>query len=333
MGATVIVGGLFGDEGKGKVVSYLALKDGYEAVVRAGVGPNAGHTVIYRGEVYRLRMVPSAFVNPKTRLMIAPGVLIDPDVLIEEIRRLGVSDRIMVDERCGVIEEAHKARDRSGHLKDAIGTTGSGTGPANADRALRSLKLAKEIHVLSPYLGDVPLEVNKLIDDGKDVMVEGTQGTFLSLYHGTYPYVTSKDVGASAACSDVGIGPKRVSEVIVVFKSYVTRVGEGPLAGELNEQEAMRRGWVEVGTVTGRVRRVAPFDFQLARRACMLNSATQVALTKLDALYKEVKGAKSWEELPHKAKCFVEKVENELRTPVTLIGTGEDVNDIVDRRA
>jgi len=162
--------------------------------------------------------------------------------------------------------------------------------------------------------------------------VEGTQGTFISLYHGTYPYTTSKDVCASAACSDVGIGPTRVDEVILVLKAYVTRVGAGELPGEISPEEAKRRGWDEYGTVTGRQRRAAPFNFDLARRAVMLNGATQIALTKLDILYPECKGARSYEELPPEAREFVERIERELCIPVTLIGTGPELYEIIDRR-
>ena len=127
--------------------------------------------------------------------------------------------------------------------------------------------------------------MNCSIDSDETVLVEGTQGTFLSLYHGTYPYVTSKDVTASAICSDVGIGPKKVSDVLVVYKAYVTRVGSGPLKGELEQGETTSKGWTEFGSVTGRLRRASPFNFELARRSVMLNSATQVALTKLDVVF------------------------------------------------
>ena len=330
--ATVVVGGFFGDEGKGKIISYLALKDDVDVAVRGGVGPNAGHTTVYRGAKGKVRMLPSAFVNERTRLMIGAGVLVNPEVLLQEIERFGVKDRFMLDPNCCIIERRHVELDRRGHLKDVIGTTGTGTGPANADRVLRKARLARDVPELEGYLGDVAFEVNRAIDEGKRVLVEGTQGTYLSLYHGTYPYVTSKDVTASAICSDVGIGPKKVGEVIVVFKAYVTRVGGGPLDGELGEEEVRRRGWVEFGTVTGRMRRVAPFNFKLAKRAVMLNSATQVALTKLDVLYPESRGVREFEGLSERAKEFVERVEEELGVPVTLIGTGEESMDVVDRR-
>lgn len=204
MPSTVIVGGFFGDEGKGKIVSYLALKDNPSIVVRGGAGPNAGHTIADGDKVYKVRMLPSGFLNKSSKVMIGPGVVINPTILLKEIEDFGVSGRAFVDQRCGIIEETHVERDSM--LKDTIGSTGSGTGPANADRAMRTLKLAKDIDSLSAYLEDVPTAINQALDENKGVLVEGTQGTYLSLWHGTYPYVTSKDVTASGICSDIGLG-------------------------------------------------------------------------------------------------------------------------------
>jgi adenylosuccinate synthase len=330
--AILIVGGAFGDEGKGKVISYLAVKDKVDVAARGGVGPNAGHTVVSGGRTYKVRLVPSAFINPQTRLLIGAGVVVNPQLLLEEVELTGVRGRLGVDYQTGVIEDEHIQQDRAGHLKEKIGTTGSGAGPANADRVLRKGKVARDIPALQEFLTDVASEVNNALDEGKRVLVEGTQGTFLSLYHGTYPYVTSKDTTASAACADVGLGPLRVGEVIVVFKAYFTRVGEGPLEGELPQEEVIERGWCEFGTVTGRMRRAAPFNFKLARRACILNSATQIALTKLDVLFKCDAGVKRFEDLSNEAKSFVRRVEEETGVKVTLIGTGPNVEDMIDRR-
>jgi adenylosuccinate synthase len=197
---------------------------------------------------------------------------------------------------------------------------------------MRTLRLAKDIDALSEYLVDVPLAVNSALDAGENVIIEGTQGTFLSLWHGTYPFVTSKDVTASGICADVGIGPKRVDEVIVVFKAYVTRVGTGPLENELDKDETSKRGWAEFGTVTGRPRRAADFDFSLAKRSVMLNSASQIAITKLDVRFPECERKTSYDELSDEAKLFIKNIEDELNVPVTLLGTGPTVNDIIDRR-
>ncbi|MEM2092512.1 MAG: adenylosuccinate synthetase [Candidatus Bathyarchaeia archaeon] len=332
MPCTVIVCGFFGDTGKGKIISYLALKDKVSVAARAGVGPNAGHTVVYGDKTYKVRMIPSAFVYEKCRLLIGPGVLVDPNVFLEEVKLTNAENRVGLDPQCAIIEPKHIEADRAGHLASEIRTTGTGTGPCNADRVLRKAKLARDAPELQRFLIDVPLEVNMAIDSGENVLIEGTQGTFLSLWHGTYPYVTSKDVTASAACSDVGVGPKKVTDVIVVFKAFVTRVGAGPLPGEISWEEAERRGWAEIASVTGRRRRAAPFNFDLAKRAVMLNSATQAAITKIDVLFPECKGARSFSDLSSEAKEFIRRVESEIKIPVTLIGTGPEVWDVVDRR-
>ncbi|MBS7619275.1 adenylosuccinate synthetase [Candidatus Bathyarchaeota archaeon] len=332
MGCTVVVDGFFGDAGKGKIVSYLSLKDDAEICARAGVGPNAGHTVVMNNTTYKLRMIPCGFINPKTRLFIGPGVAVNPEILLKEIAEHNVERRVGIDPQCAIIENRHLEIDRSGHLSSIIQTTGSGTGPCNADRALRIAKMAREFPELKRFIIDVPGEVNRALDEKKNVIVEATQGTYISLYHGTYPFVTSKDVCASAACSDVGIGPTRVDDVVIVFKSYVTRVGAGDLPGELSPDEVKRRGWDEYGTVTGRLRRASPFNFDLAKRAVMLNGATQIALTKLDVLYPSCKGITEFEKLCREAKEFIQKIEEELKLKVSLIGTGPSLEEIIDRR-
>jgi len=332
MPCTVVVCGFFGDTGKGKIISYLSLKDKIAITARAGVGPNAGHTVVYKGTKYKMRMLPSAFLYDKCRLLIGPGVLVNPEILFQEMQLTKSQDRVGVDRQCAIIESRHIEADKKGHLAKKIRTTGSGTGPCNAERALRTVKLAREVSELEKFLTDVPGEVNRAINEGKNVLIEGTQGTYLSLYHGTYPYCTSKDVTASAACSDVGVGPTKVDDVILVFKAYTTRVGGGPLPNELSWEEAEKRGWAEVATVTGRRRRSAPFNYELAKRAVMLNGATQAALTKIDVMFPECKGVKSYEELSKKAKAYIENVEREIKVPVTLIGTGPGALEIVDRR-
>ena len=332
MPATIVVGGQFGDEGKGKIVAYLSVHDKPAAAVRGGVGPNAGHTVSHNGKVIKLRMLPSAVINQETRLMIGAGVLVDPRVLLQEIETFDVSKRVVIDRNCGIIEQKHLDEDRRGHLRDKIETTGTGTGPAQADRAMRTALLANDVPALSRLIGDVSRETNSLLDSGKLVLIEGTQGTFLSLYHGTYPFVTSKDVTASAICSDVGIGPKRIDEVLIVYKAYTTRVGGGPLREELTESQAQKRGWSEVGTVTGRVRRAAPLDYALAKEAAVLNSPTQIAVTKLDILFPECRGARKFSQLGYNAQKFTKNLEDIVGLPITLFGTGEDSQDIIDMR-
>ncbi len=332
MPLTVVVGGFFGDEGKGKIVGYLALRDKPVAAVRTGA-TNAGHTVVHAGRAYKLRALPSAIIEPGVRLYIARGALIHYRVLLEEVEKYGVRERVVVDEATGVITDEHVERERRDeYLAKRIGSTLTGVGAAMVDRVLRRLPLARDIPELKGLLGDVQEMVWGHLDRGESVVIEATQGYWLSLYHGTYPYVTSRDTTASAALSEVGLGPHDVDDVIVVFKAFVTRVGEGPLPGELSEEEAEKLGLVEYGTVTGRRRRVAPFNIKLAKRAVRANTATMAALTKLDVLYPEARGVRSWEKLPERARKWIEEIEAELGVPIALIGTGEDALDTVDRR-
>ncbi len=272
-------------------------------------------------------------MNKTSQLLIGSGVLVETNILLNEIKETQADGRIRVDNQCAIIEERHKEQERnSDYLSKKLGSTKSGVGACNAERALRMVKMAREVPELRPYIADVAGEVQQALEGKGSVIIEGTQGTFLSLYHGTYPYVSSKDFTASQACADVGVGPTQVDDVIVIFKAFVTRVGEGPLDGQLDRNETVRRGWMERGTVTGRERRAAPFDFKLARRAVQLNGATQIALTKLDVLFPDCKGARDTSSLTREAKEFITRVERETRIRVSLIGTGPDDEDIIDRR-
>lgn len=291
---------------------------------------NAGHTVVHGGHVYKLRLTPSAFVNPETQLRIAAGANVYMPVLKSEMDTLGLADRLKVDAMTSIIEERHVKADREdSFLSGVVGTTGSGVGPAVADRVSRRAKLAKDVPELKGLTADVSEEVNSSLDEGHTVHLEGSQGLYLSLYHGTYPYVTGRDTSAAGVLSEVGVGPKRVSEVVLVLKSYMTRVGQGPLPGELTETETASRGWAEKGTVTGRQRRAAPFDFELARRAARLNSATSVAVTKLDILFPECASAKERGSLSPRCVDFLRAIENKVGVPVRYAGTGQATADMV----
>ena len=332
MPCTVIAGGFWGDEGKGKIISYLALKEPLDVCVRTG-SVNAAHTIWFKGQRYALHMVPGGFVHEKCLLLIGAGSNVDVRQLIGEIELTNVKNRIGVDSQASIIEEKHSTQDKtSSHLKNVVGTTGRGVGPAIEERVRRTAKLARDVPELKPYLMDVSEETNRAIDAGKKVLLEGTQGIQLSLFHGGYPYVTGRDTSAAAICSEAGVGPTKVDNVLLVFKSFMTRVGAGPLPGEIGKEEAQRRGWFETAAGTGRDRRSAPFSFELARKAVMLNGATQLAITKLDTVFPACQGARIFEKLPAEARRFVEEVEQKTGVRVALIGTGPDALDIIDRR-
>jgi adenylosuccinate synthase len=327
----VIVGAFWGDEGKGKIISYLALKDKLDFCVRTG-SVNAAHTVWMDGNKYALHMVPAAFLYEKCRLLIGAGANVHVNRFLEELELTKVNGRMGIDQMSSIIEEKHSAQDKASAFNKGIGTTGWGVGPALEERARRTAKLAKDIPELQPYLADVATEINEGLDAGKNVLLEGTQGFMLSLFYGTYPYVTGRDTGAAAICSEAGVGPTRVDDVLIVYKAFITRVGAGPLPGEITMEEAKKRGWFETAAGTGRNRRSAPFDFDLARKNAKINGATQAAVTKLDCLFPDCEGAQKFEELSKDAKQFIKEVESRTGVPVVLIGTGPEALDIIDRR-
>ncbi len=325
------MGAFWGDEGKGKIISYLALKDKLDFCVRTG-SVNAAHTVWDGEKKYALHMVPAGFLYRKCRLLIAAGANVQVPQLLREIELTNVKGRLGVDKQASIIEEKHSVQDKtSAHLK-GIGTTGWGVGPALEERVRRTARLARDIPELFPFLADTVTEVNDGIDAGKRVLLEGTQGFLLSLYFGTYPYVTGRDTGASSIASEAGVGPTRVDDVIIVYKSFMTRVGAGPLPGELTKEEAQNRDWFETAAGTGRDRRSAPFDFSLAKKTAKINGATKAALTKLDVLFPKCRGARKLEAVPVEARRFLKEIEDKTGVPIVLIGTGPEAQDIIDLR-
>jgi adenylosuccinate synthase len=333
MSCTIIVGGFFGDEGKGKVVAHIAFKDKPVIISRGGVGPNAGHTVQVGTKEYGVRMVPSGFVYKNAKLCIGSGVLVDPRVLKNEVDMLGVKGRVFVDRRCGIITEDHIARDKaSDHLSKKIGSTGSGCGPANADRVMRVSPQAKDVPELAEYLMDVPKAIDDELKKDNTVLLEGTQGFGISLYYGTYPFVTSKDTSASQIAADNGVGPTRIDDVVVVFKAYPTRVGEGPFSTEMTFEKSDAMGIQEFGTVTHRKRRIGGWDGGMARYSAMINGCTQAAITGIDRVDKACFGITEYNKLTKKAKDFLKTAEEDIGCPITLISTGPEVTQIIDMR-
>ncbi len=329
MSKNIVVGGQFGDEGKGKIISYLALHDNPEVIARGGVGPNAGHEVWYKGKRYPMRQLSCGFVNENARLLIGAGVLVNPEVFLKEVESINAHKRVGIDPRATWLTKEHIERDSQSENSAKIGTTKTGCGPAAMDRVARIAKKAGECEALKPYLTDVVKEVN----NAKDVLIEGSQGFMLSVLYGTYPYVTSKDTSASTIAADVGLGPKSIDDVTIVIKSYTTRVGNGPFQNEISTEEAEKLGFQEFGTVTGRARRTSKdLHWDELRLATVVNSATQLAVTKLDVRFPACAGKRKYSDLNGEARKFVEEIEKRLDIPVTLIGTGKDAEDIIDRR-
>jgi adenylosuccinate synthase len=174
------------------------------------------------------------------------------------------------------------------------------------------------------------------------VMLEGTQGTGLSLHHGNYPNVTARETTASGCLADAGIAPTRVRKVVMVVRRYPIRVGgeSGPMGIEIDFETVARRSGVsveeikeiEIGSVSGNQRRIAEFDWEQLRRSAALNGATDIALSFSDYISIENRRASRFEQLTDETRAFVAAVEAVASAPVSLISTRFDRFGIIDRR-
>lgn len=334
MPAVIVVDAFWGDSGKGKTCAHLATELDATLAVRAGVGTNAGASfTLPSGELVKQRQLPTAWVNPNTRLAVGPGVLVDPAVLHAEMDRYGLHGRTVVDPRCGLITEDDIATDRSDpFLRGTVGTSGSGVGPARARYVDRRATQAGQDPALRPLCGDVAAEANRRAGAGETVLVESAQGTQLSLsYSFEYPCTTVKNCTTAAAVDDVGLDWRLIGEVVLVVKALPTRVGEGPLPHEMPQAEAERRGIAEYGVNTGRPRRKASrIDPELLAYATMLNGPTQVALTFTDHLDPAMKGRTTPDAITRPVHDVIRQVEEITGAPVTLLDTGPLLTHMID---
>lgn len=381
MGATVLVGSQWGDEGKGKIVDLIS--EGFEIVVRYQGGANAGHTVEIGDKKYVLHLIPSGILRENVICVIGNGVVIDPTALLDEIELLkqnniSVEGRLFISHNAHLIMPYHKLLDSINESGDnKIGTTGRGIGPCYIDKygrkgirivdLLNRTELEKKIRAnlkekneilqkihshagldvdaivkeylefdqtIDKYIKDAPALLNEALDEGKSVLLEGAQGTFLDVDHGTYPYVTSSSPTSGGACTGSGIPPTRINSVIGIVKAYTTRVGNGPFPTELldDEGEKLRKIGAEFGATTGRPRRCGWFDAFLLAYSKMINGITSVALTKLDVLsgFEKIKVCVGYELDGKRLKSFPTNVDQlSLVKPIyeTLDGWNSDITN------
>lgn len=330
MPVTVVVGGQFGSEGKGKVAHFLAQEMGASIAVRVG-GPNSGHTVIDpRGNAVILRQLPTASILPDTMCVISAGSYINPDVLIAEMRLTSLgTERLLIDPNAVVITEAEERQEREGSLRQSIGSTQSGTGAAVLRRISRTpdVTLAGKDERLKPYVKPaLPFLRNRLMDKQR-VIIEGTQGFGLSLLHSPYyPYVTSRDTTASGFVSEVGLSPLDVDDVVMVLRAFPIRVSgnSGPLPEEVTWQEITTNSGgaepiVEHTSVTRTIRRVARFHPDVVLQAIMANQPTRIFLNHVDYVDRTCCNSDA---LTMKATQFVNAVESIIGASINYIGTG-----------
>ena len=308
----VVIGAQWGDEGKGKIVDYLAENAKY--VVRYAGGPNAGHTIVVDGKQFALHQVPSGILYPNKSVFLGAGMVIDPEALFNELQMLkdnGINweGRVFISDRAHIILPGYRQmdKDRDASRKRPIGTTGRGIGIAYSEKAHRDgLRLAdldwpekmaefegENLEYLNKYKDkliemrvDLTAKMYEYRND--DILFEGAQGAMLDIDSGTYPYVSSGASCSAGAATGCGIGPKNLDKILGVFKAYQTRVGNGPMPTEFNNEsegelcEYVRKTGREYGVTTGRARRCGYLDLVALRYACITNSIDSLVLTHLD---------------------------------------------------
>jgi len=338
MRAVALVGAQAGSEGKGAVAAALA--PFFNVHVRTG-GPNAGHTFYdQQGRKFVARGLPVGWLNREAKLVIGPGAVVDWKLLLEEIElaelaiapgvRGTVSNRVYIDPMASVVtKEQHQAEGGTGgYAHQTIGSTGEGVGMCRIARiSRRSLLRGPEFATcLASDVDSLDGMVRRylwLSPDDK-ILLEGTQGSKLSLTHGPWPYVTSADTNAATLLADAGLSPGVFTKTILVARTFPIRVAgrSGPLPNETT--------WGEIGqpeertTVTQKVRRVGGWDSGWVIDAIRLNHPAELVITFLDYLFPETKGMREWEMLPSKALDWLELVQQETQAPVVGVGTGPD---------
>lgn len=335
--ARIVVGGQWGDEGKGLISSYLARRDSAALVLKAGVGPNAEHGIFVEeeGQYIKVNQLPLGWIlNPNAGIRIGPGVAVNPDLFLTEVERFGLtSKRVKVDYRCPIITQEHIASERASRQMGSIGSTFSGSGVCRAEFVLRRAQQARDIPLLAPFLADVPREVNE-VSRHKVVVVESSQGTFLSLaLSPDYPNVTSDNVTAAAAADDVGLNWRRIEEVVMVVKAMPTREGAGSMGAtrELSEEEIVRLSLVERSSIGGAIRRKAKaIDWERLAYAAEVNGATQIALTFVEHFDPRVRNVTEKSLITDEVWGLIEKVRGETGVEVTILNTGKPFWCIID---
>lgn len=344
----VLIGGQFGSEGKGNIVGHIAPE--YGLLVRVG-GPNAGHQVYAEPKPEKYYHLPSGTQRaPNAKLLLGPGAVIYPKKLLAEIVEHKINtERLTIDPRAMIITDAD--REEEEERFGSISSTAQGVGIASARKMTgrsdykdkKAAFLARDCEDLQPFLGSARQLLADAIVAGQRILLEGTQGTGLSLHHGDYPHVTTRDTTVSGCLADAGIAPSNVRKIIMVCRTYPIRVGgpSGPMAHEVNMEEIHRRSGIpleeleknERTTTTDRPRRIAEFDWLQFRDSVQLNGPTDIALTFVD--YFDVKNRKAYrfEQLSEETISFVEEIERISGRPVSLLSTDFNWRNVIDRRA
>lgn len=296
---TVLVGGQYGSEGKGAIAAHIA--NNYNVHVRVG-SPNAGHTIYWNGEKHVMQTIPCGWINPDAQIVIGRGALINMSQLVKELKHIHryyphFLERLYIDPEAGVLDERFREEEggTDGEMHRRIGSTGEGVGPARIARIQRDpskfrlfADVAKEYRLDGCMQENTPAFLVSHQDAGSNILIEGTQGSGLSLLHSHWPYCTSVDTNAAGIISEVGIAPSRVTDVLMVCRTFPIRVAgnSGPMGKEISWDEIVDRDGVPITpertTVTKKIRRIAEWNDELFYNSCLLNDPSAIALTFAD---------------------------------------------------
>ncbi len=336
---TVLVGGQYGSEGKGAVAAYIA--NDYGVHVRVG-SPNAGHTIWWRDEKHVMQSIPCGWINPNAKIVIGRGALLNMKQFMKELVHImqyypDFMERLYIDAEAGILDEKFHQQEggTEGEMHRRIGSTGEGVGPARVARINRDKNefhqfkdVAEEYGLERCMKENTPKFLADMQDSGVNILIEGTQGSGLSLLHSHYPYCTSIDTNAAGIISEVGTAPSRVTDVLMVVRTYPIRVAgnSGYMKNETTWDELNRRMGVEVQpektTVTKKVRRIAEWDDDLFIQSCILNAPTEIALTFADYIDPSIADSDNVTNVTASKilQDFIEK--HGLKSKIKYIGTG-----------
>lgn len=330
MGVSIIIGGQWGSEGKGKTTYFFTKELKASSVIRVG-GPNSGHTVIDNNGNRRVfQVLPVSSIMDNVTCILPAGTYIDIDILQREIADSGISDtNLKINPNAVLLTSDYKQSEKKQLMNAKIGSTESGTGAAVLARTARdgNVRLAKNEKILEKYLCDTSVFLREELKQEKEVIIEGTQGFGLSVLHTPeYPYATSRDTSAAGFLSEAGLSPFDVKNVIMVLRAFPIRVaGEsGPLPNEITWENVSRIAKTtseikEFTTVTKRLRRVAQFDDSIVRKAIEVNKPNIIILNHCDYFDAAI-GNKNY--LSDTAEMSVARIE-QLIGKVDYIGTGD----------
>lgn len=336
-GAFIVIGAQWGDEGKGLISSYLSAREKARLVCKGGVGPNAEHGIFTLDEKTYLKVnqLPLGWIfNPDAYIMIGSGVAVDPVKLRAEMERYNLENRVFLDLRSPIITKEHIEAEEKSKGMQKLGSTMSGSGHCKADFILRKAKQVRDIKELSKMALDGAELVNSYAST-QPIIVESSQGTELSLAISLdYPNTTSDNVTTMAVCDDVLLNWKYIRDVVMVVKALPTREGAGGMgAEEFTIEEIDKNNLKEISSIKGATRRKAKtINMELLKKAAMINGATQLALTFCEQYDPGIANGKEYNDITYKTWQLIEKIEDYLNLPVTILNTGKAYNNIIDRR-